>query len=219
MTLGEKIKQAREQKNISQEELAEQLGVSRQAVSKWENGNSMPHGANKELLGKVLELDLEQDSVAPSKKHRLILFGGWILAAILLVTAVVLCVQQDHEAVEVQPEERSFKSIRFYDSEMNEVLSEALWYDAAKIECILVQWTGGNAGNIKMFSTPTGTQTLEETQLLLTKGILDGEPVALLSAQALKDIFQSHVFFALDFGDGTIVSEIYNVFDHSSLEE
>ena len=36
MTLGEQIRQARENKNLSQEELASQLGVSRQAVSKWE---------------------------------------------------------------------------------------------------------------------------------------------------------------------------------------
>ena len=37
MTLGEQIKNSREKKNLSQEELAFQLGVSRQAVSKWEN--------------------------------------------------------------------------------------------------------------------------------------------------------------------------------------
>ncbi|MBO5379878.1 MAG: helix-turn-helix transcriptional regulator [Clostridia bacterium] len=34
--LGEKIKQLRKQKNISQEVLANHLGVSFQAVSKWE---------------------------------------------------------------------------------------------------------------------------------------------------------------------------------------
>ena len=40
--LGEKIKSLRNQKNISQEVLANYLGVSFQAVSKWENGNTMP---------------------------------------------------------------------------------------------------------------------------------------------------------------------------------
>ena len=40
--LGEKIKSLRKQKNISQEVFAGALGVSFQAVSKWENGNTMP---------------------------------------------------------------------------------------------------------------------------------------------------------------------------------
>lgn len=40
--LGEKIKQLRKQKSISQEVLAQYLGVSFQAVSKWETGATMP---------------------------------------------------------------------------------------------------------------------------------------------------------------------------------
>ena len=42
LQLGEKIKALRNQKNISQEVFANYLGVSFQAVSKWENGNTMP---------------------------------------------------------------------------------------------------------------------------------------------------------------------------------
>ena len=40
--LGEKIKALRKQKNISQEMLAQYLGVSFQAISKWENALTMP---------------------------------------------------------------------------------------------------------------------------------------------------------------------------------
>ena len=40
--LGDKIKTLRKQKNISQEVIANYLGVSFQAVSKWETGNTMP---------------------------------------------------------------------------------------------------------------------------------------------------------------------------------
>ncbi len=40
--LGEKIKSLRKQKNLSQEILANHLGVSFQAVSKWETGSTMP---------------------------------------------------------------------------------------------------------------------------------------------------------------------------------
>ena len=42
MTMGEKIKALRKRRGISQETLAQVLSVSCQAVSKWENGNTMP---------------------------------------------------------------------------------------------------------------------------------------------------------------------------------
>ena len=42
MTLAERIFAFRTQMGLSQEELAEQLGVSRQSVSKWETGQSVP---------------------------------------------------------------------------------------------------------------------------------------------------------------------------------
>ena len=42
MILGEKIAQLRRKNGWSQEELADKMGVSRQAVSKWESGQTMP---------------------------------------------------------------------------------------------------------------------------------------------------------------------------------
>lgn len=42
ISLSEKLKSLRKEKNVSQEKLAEYLGVSFQAVSKWENGNTFP---------------------------------------------------------------------------------------------------------------------------------------------------------------------------------
>ena len=42
MTIGTKIQTLRKQRGLSQEQLAEILGVSRQAVSKWEAGQSVP---------------------------------------------------------------------------------------------------------------------------------------------------------------------------------
>lgn len=41
MTLGEKIQQLRKDRKLSQEQLALEMNVSRQAVSKWELGDSL----------------------------------------------------------------------------------------------------------------------------------------------------------------------------------
>ena len=42
MTFGERLYELRKDKNISQEELADLLDVSRQSISKWENDNAYP---------------------------------------------------------------------------------------------------------------------------------------------------------------------------------
>ena len=42
MKIGAKVKELRVQKGLTQEELADRVGVSRQAVSKWESAQSFP---------------------------------------------------------------------------------------------------------------------------------------------------------------------------------
>lgn len=59
MSYGTRIKTAREGAHLTQEELAEQLDVSRQAVSKWEADKSRPAAGKLELLSQVLDIPLE----------------------------------------------------------------------------------------------------------------------------------------------------------------
>ncbi len=59
MDFKERIFQARKAKGFSQEELAELVGVSRQAVSKWETGEAMPDTEKLITLCTVLDLDME----------------------------------------------------------------------------------------------------------------------------------------------------------------
>lgn len=42
MILGKRIKEEREKKNLTQDQLAQTLNVSRQAISKWELGTAYP---------------------------------------------------------------------------------------------------------------------------------------------------------------------------------
>lgn len=56
MDRSEEIRRRREERHLSQEELAEAVGVSRQAVSKWESGAAQPTGANRRALLQALGL-------------------------------------------------------------------------------------------------------------------------------------------------------------------
>lgn len=60
MKVAREIKEARLTKNMTQMELAEEMGVSYQAVSNWERGNSMPDIGKLESLCGVLGIELDR---------------------------------------------------------------------------------------------------------------------------------------------------------------
>lgn len=59
MTFGEKLQFLRKQKGFSQERLSQQLTVSRQAISKWELGESLPDIENVIQLGKLFSVSID----------------------------------------------------------------------------------------------------------------------------------------------------------------
>ena len=59
MTLGEKIKEARKQCGLSQEQLAEKMAVSRSAVAKWEANNGLPDVNNLKALSALLNVSID----------------------------------------------------------------------------------------------------------------------------------------------------------------
>lgn len=59
MSIGERITQLRKEQNISQVQLAKALEVSRQAVSKWENDQSVPDMVKLIQLADLLKTDTE----------------------------------------------------------------------------------------------------------------------------------------------------------------
>ena len=76
MTLGKKIQQLRKAGNLSQEQLAEKLAVSRQAISKWELGESIPDTDKIIQLSKKFQVstdyllhdEINSDSEIPAVK-------------------------------------------------------------------------------------------------------------------------------------------------------
>ena len=98
MTIAEKIKQLRKDNNMTQEDLAEKLNVSRQTISKWETNITIPDADNIVAISKLFNittdelLDYRVETVQKKKQFimdmAVLLFGiiGFIVFAILLMT-------------------------------------------------------------------------------------------------------------------------------------
>lgn len=59
MTLGEKLKEARQQFGWSQEELADKLFVSRAAIAKWETDGGVPDMPNLKTIADLLQVSVD----------------------------------------------------------------------------------------------------------------------------------------------------------------
>ena len=121
MKFGANLKEIRKSKNISQEELAEELGVSRQSVSKWETGENYPSMQNivclctifkckmndivhedfedLDFLGEEVKMNVVKLNEQEQKKMKTIskvlyLFGriGKIVMRVAIVTIIILMV-------------------------------------------------------------------------------------------------------------------------------
>ena len=58
MTTQEMIKSLRQKKGLSQDELAKQVFVTRQAVSRWETGETVPNTETLKLLSRVFDVSI-----------------------------------------------------------------------------------------------------------------------------------------------------------------
>lgn len=70
--IGKKIAKARKEKNLTQAELADYLGVSYQAVSNWERGQSMPDIDKLADISEVLSLSLDDLLNKPGVKKNIV---------------------------------------------------------------------------------------------------------------------------------------------------
>ena len=105
MTLGQRIQELRKQSNLSQEALGEKLGVSRQAVSRWEMDGAVPEVNKLIAMGRLFGVDLndllqvaqpgpagEGETQAPAPEEKTPLQPArrrWLLPALALLALVL----------------------------------------------------------------------------------------------------------------------------------
>ncbi|MCO7127659.1 helix-turn-helix domain-containing protein [Sporolactobacillus shoreicorticis] len=99
MDLGSRIKEARERSNWSQDELAEKMNISRQAISKWETGKSYPDIEKILKLSDIFNLSLDElvkgDKTFQEnliKESRMTMSGLTILGYVLVALGVIVSI-------------------------------------------------------------------------------------------------------------------------------
>ena len=154
MSLAEKMIELRKQNGLSQQDLADRLGVSRQAISRWETGAVQPLADSVKSLAQVFQVstdyllndDLDtptpphspqpaptpQEEPTPTRKHR-----KWLLAlAALAAAAVLVLVTAVATAYYLQWKER--QSVSIYD--MNRETAEESIRDRSVVMYSFDEW-------------------------------------------------------------------------------
>lgn len=119
MTFGDQLTKARKEKELTQEELAEKLNLSRQTILRWEKNQVFPDISNLKAVAQVLDVSfdyllgedkIEKDSIAEmnllevliSKKVRLVIFEEFVDNYIDIYDKVCLVLDIEEDMVQVQ---------------------------------------------------------------------------------------------------------------------
>ena len=102
MNLGERIKQLRKERHLSQEALAQELQLSRQATAKWENGTSQPSTAHLIALCRIFGISMaeftavEQEGKPLSKPHKMPKLLLYCSIFMVLLSVIVFGIDRRH---------------------------------------------------------------------------------------------------------------------------
>lgn len=98
MSLGNQIHELRKKNNLSQEQLAEKVGVARQTISKWELGETAPDIKQAQILSNVFNVSLDVlldndkktsiDNTQDNKKNNSVI---WVKIIALSFVAICIC--------------------------------------------------------------------------------------------------------------------------------
>ncbi len=87
--VGKFIKEIRKNNNLTQKELADKLGVTYQAVSKWENGKNIPDLGILKELSKEFNVDIDEILNGKIKNHKK---NTTLISLVLLVVIIIAIV-------------------------------------------------------------------------------------------------------------------------------
>ena len=233
MTIAEVIKQAREELGLTQEDLAEKLEVSRQAVSKWELGASVPSPENLKLLEEVLgaafpapEAEVISEETVPGappktpfwnwKRVVLLVLGVLILSALLSIMMFSALKAETNVDVPV-PSGPRITEIAFFDENAAPLRTDLGdgWnrFTAGERVLVVVGFEDGfeNSVNaVSLFLTPTGTETLNQRQQIAVQAAGEGRDFALF-AWDIPEELTAHLEIVLECGGGDRVTETLGV--------
>ncbi len=110
--------------------------------------------------------------------------------------------------------------VAFLDGNGREVQTGDGWYNTAVLSQIIVSWDGPTPDTVRFFFTPTGTEVMDQEELLQTLAPLDGENSVTLSASVLRrQDLMGHLTVALGYGNETRQTDPWNVFyDEEAVE-
>lgn len=91
MRIGEKIKIIRENKKISQEDMAKSLHVSGQAVSNWERGKGYPDISNIIMISDLYEISLDE-LIREDKNYKDVLLEKKVSKIVDLTINIILLI-------------------------------------------------------------------------------------------------------------------------------
>lgn len=95
-TFAKRITAARKEKKLTQEQVAQAMGVSRQTVSHWENGRVEPTQEQREALCRLLEIPA--DAPQPTPLHRRILAAVALAAFVTILVMAVYPIYKSRHA-------------------------------------------------------------------------------------------------------------------------
>lgn len=86
------IKNLRKKKNLTQKKLAEELGVTYQAVSKWENGKNIPDIETLKRISKIYNVNVDEiiGNNSNKKNNKIIIVGIIILIIVAILLSILV---------------------------------------------------------------------------------------------------------------------------------
>ncbi len=232
---GKRLKYFRKSKDFTQKEIAFRIGVSEQAISKWENGECLPDVYNLKLLGKVLHtsvdtlLDTEGDN--PESIVEIIQIGGavfeiiekpeTILAGKILYTKEYQDIDAFYQAIDTLDEEEKQTTFRLLQESVLPLtdiqLSVNFWRDEDSRAF-------GSVREVTTEDQPEGVDVYKMPASLYIRAYTDKGTAQLIAKEKceiwelfayIRDFFMpAHGFIMAD--NGAQELEVFDSFEHGT---